>query len=34
MMDKILDVVIGWPAALVISIAVWIGAKIWTRQGK
>lgn len=34
MIEKLLDVVIGWPAAVAITIAVWIGATLWRRQGK
>lgn len=33
MVDKLLDVLIGWPAALAISVAVWMGAKLWQRHG-
>lgn len=33
-MERMLDVLIGWPAAVLISVAVWLEAKIWERHGK
>lgn len=33
MLDKLLDVLIGWPAVVAISLAVWFGARLWKRHG-